>query len=189
MDIENGYFLASFRNKLDCENVLSKGPWIIFLQYLTVQPWSLFFNSAQNYPSSVMYWIRLPGLSSYFYKKFFLKEIGGLIRRVAKLDMNTDNKARGRFARMAVYVNLDKPLISHIYINGKAQRVEYEFLPTVCFHCGKYSHLKEGCPQKAFEPEPVKENTLVESMSDKVTVAAGGESKTDDSYGPWMLVE
>lgn len=37
MDIENG-FLASFQNKLDCEKVLSEGAWIIFYQYLTVQP-------------------------------------------------------------------------------------------------------------------------------------------------------
>ncbi|MBA0819115.1 hypothetical protein Gohar_022352 [Gossypium harknessii] len=31
----------------------------------------------------------------------------GVIGKVAKLDMNTDNKLRGHFARMAVYINLD----------------------------------------------------------------------------------
>ncbi|MBA0870976.1 hypothetical protein Goshw_019626 [Gossypium schwendimanii] len=30
MDIENGYFLVKFQNKLDCEKALSEGPWIIF---------------------------------------------------------------------------------------------------------------------------------------------------------------
>ncbi|MBA0766809.1 hypothetical protein Gotri_015813 [Gossypium trilobum] len=38
MDIKNGYFLAKFQNKLDCEKVLTEGPWIIFGQYLIVQP-------------------------------------------------------------------------------------------------------------------------------------------------------
>ncbi|MFQ6626055.1 hypothetical protein Gotur_006342 [Gossypium turneri] len=37
MDIENGYFLAKFKKKLDCEKVLFESPWIIFGQYLAVQ--------------------------------------------------------------------------------------------------------------------------------------------------------
>ncbi|PPD86400.1 hypothetical protein GOBAR_DD16661 [Gossypium barbadense] len=39
MDIENGYYLVKFQNKKDYGNVLSQGPWIIFGQYLTIQPW------------------------------------------------------------------------------------------------------------------------------------------------------
>ncbi|KAK5845045.1 hypothetical protein PVK06_001198 [Gossypium arboreum] len=30
MDIENGYFLVKFQNKMDCEKALAEGPWIIF---------------------------------------------------------------------------------------------------------------------------------------------------------------
>ncbi|MBA0729233.1 hypothetical protein Golax_022555 [Gossypium laxum] len=84
-----------------------------------------------------MSWIIFMGLPGYFYKRKILVEIGGLIGKVAKLDMNMDNRVRDRFARMAVYVNLDKPLV-----NGKMQRVEYEFLPTICFHRGRYGHVK-----------------------------------------------
>lgn len=64
-----------------------------------------------------------------------MKEIGGLISRVEKLNLNTDNKVRERFARMAVYINLDTPLISQVLINEKIERIEYKFLPTVCFIC------------------------------------------------------
>ncbi|KAK5843111.1 hypothetical protein PVK06_005546 [Gossypium arboreum] len=46
--------------------------------------------------------------------------------RVAKLDFKTDNGVRGRFARMAVYVNLGKALISHVFINGLLQKVNKE---------------------------------------------------------------
>lgn len=98
MDIENGYFLAKFQNKLDYEKILSGGPWIIFGQYLIVQPWTVAFNPAQAFSKVVMSWIRLPGLSGYLYKWKILVEIGGMIGKVAKLDMNTDNKAIGRFA-------------------------------------------------------------------------------------------
>ncbi|MFQ6630638.1 hypothetical protein Gotur_008451 [Gossypium turneri] len=37
MDIENGYFLAKFKKKLDCKKVLFESLWIIFGQYLAVQ--------------------------------------------------------------------------------------------------------------------------------------------------------
>lgn len=92
-----------------------------------------------------MLWIRFSGPLGYMYKHKILVEIGGLVGKVTKLDLNIDNRIRGRFTRMAVYVNLDKPLVSQIIINGKIQKVEYEFLPRVCFHCGRYGHMKDVC--------------------------------------------
>ncbi|PPD92944.1 hypothetical protein GOBAR_DD10110 [Gossypium barbadense] len=65
MDIENGYFLAKFQNSDDFERVLSQVPWIIYGQYLTVQPWSIEFDLARPFPSVVMSWINLPGLPGY----------------------------------------------------------------------------------------------------------------------------
>lgn len=55
MDIENGYFLVEFHNRLDCEKALSEGPWIIFDRYLTVQPWTKAFNPEQAFPSTVLF--------------------------------------------------------------------------------------------------------------------------------------
>lgn len=59
-----------------------------------------------------MSWIRLPSLPGYFYKWKILIEIGETVGKVAKFDMNTNNKVGGRFARLAIYINLDQPLIS-----------------------------------------------------------------------------
>lgn len=123
MDIENEYFLVKFQNKLDYEMALSEGPWIIFGQYLTVQPWTVSFDPSQAYPSIVKAWIRFPGLPGYLYNHKIIFEIGGMVGKVVKLDMNIDSRARGRFARMAVYVDLDKPLVSQILINGRKQNV------------------------------------------------------------------
>lgn len=53
------------------------------------------------------------------YKRKILVEIGGMVGKIVKLDMNTDNRAKGRFARMVVYVNLDRYLVSQILINSK----------------------------------------------------------------------
>ncbi|XP_016752428.1 uncharacterized protein [Gossypium hirsutum] len=145
MDIENGYFLVKFQNKMDCDKVLSEGLWTIFGQYLTVQPWTMAFDPTQAFPSVVMAWIRFLALPSYLYNRKIITEIRELVGKVVKLDMNTDNRTQGRFARMAVYVNLEEPLVSQILINGRIQKVEYESLSTICFHCGRYGHVENIC--------------------------------------------
>lgn len=40
-----------------------------------------------------------------------------------------------------------KPLVSQVLVDGAVQQVEYEALPTVCFGCGKYGHVKDLCPK------------------------------------------
>ncbi|KAK5843396.1 hypothetical protein PVK06_005852 [Gossypium arboreum] len=93
----------------------------------------------------VLTWIRLSNLPSNLYKRKIIEAIGGLIGKVVKLDLQTENQTRGRFARLAGYINLDRPLISQIYVDRVTQRVEYEALPIVCFVCGKYGHVKDLC--------------------------------------------
>ncbi|MBA0669678.1 hypothetical protein Goklo_029435 [Gossypium klotzschianum] len=103
MDVENGYFFVKFQSKEDYEKVLTEGPWTVF------------------------------GLPGYPYNKKILEEIRGMIEKVVKLDFNTDKRLRRRFSRLAIFVNLDKPLILQILINDKPQRVEYKPLSTIYF--------------------------------------------------------
>ncbi|MBA0554129.1 hypothetical protein Golob_013254 [Gossypium lobatum] len=74
----------------------------------------------------VLAWIRLPGLPSFMYKWRILEAIGGLVGNVVKLDLNTDSKTKCRFARMDVFVDLNKAIISQVMVNGELQSVEYE---------------------------------------------------------------
>ncbi|GMJ09311.1 hypothetical protein HRI_004600300 [Hibiscus trionum] len=180
MDVENDYFLVSFRTKADYQNALTKGPWTVFGHYLTVQPWMPLFSTSTPYPSSVMAWIRLPGLPVIMYKKNLIAEIGESIGEVIRIDYQTEHGRRGRFARMAVYVDLSKPLVSKLLINGNVQIVEYESLPTICFNCGKYGHLEIKCPDA--KPVP-------ESETNNEAPVDGDQRKKDDSFGPWMVVE
>ncbi|MBA0572150.1 hypothetical protein Golob_002510, partial [Gossypium lobatum] len=84
-----------------------------------------------------MAWVWLPGLPSFLYKRRILEEVGGLVDKVAKLDYKIDRGSRGRFARMAVFINLEKLLISQILVNDTVHRVEYEVLSAVCFACDR----------------------------------------------------
>ncbi|MBA0643792.1 hypothetical protein Goklo_028051 [Gossypium klotzschianum] len=69
MDIRNSYFLVKFLDKEDFDKVISQGPWVVFGQYLTMQPWKIDFNPAHPYLSVVKTWIRLQGLSGHLYKR------------------------------------------------------------------------------------------------------------------------
>ncbi|KAH1080301.1 hypothetical protein J1N35_020062 [Gossypium stocksii] len=146
MDMANGYHLVRFQCRVDYDVALSQGPWIVFGHYLTVQPWSVDFDPSRSFPYSVLAWIRFPSLPGFLYQKKILEEIGSLVGRVVKLDIRTNNRERGQFARMAIFVNLEKPLTSQVLVNGRLQRVEFEALPEVCFLYGKYGHLKNVCP-------------------------------------------
>ncbi|KAJ8762937.1 hypothetical protein K2173_023066 [Erythroxylum novogranatense] len=138
VDIENDYFEISFANPADFSRVLADGPWIVFGHNLTVQPWSLAFDPSHPYPTSTVSWIRIPNLPSSLYHKPLLEQVGSMVGKVIKIDERTLLATRGRFARMAVTVDLTQPLISRILVNGKLKVIEYEALPIACFHCGVY---------------------------------------------------
>ncbi|MFQ6662630.1 hypothetical protein Gotur_030417, partial [Gossypium turneri] len=93
----------------DYNRVLTQGPWIIYGQYLTL------------------------------YKRKIIEATGGLIGKVVKLDVQTDNQTRGRLSLT-------------VLSNGSNMN---EALPTVCFSCGKYENVKETCPSVATDKNPV----------------------------------
>ncbi|MBA0711180.1 hypothetical protein Golax_010395, partial [Gossypium laxum] len=76
-----------------------------------------------------MSWIRLPGLPGYMYERKILLEVGEMIRRVEKIDMNTDNRARWCFARVAVcgrYGHVNEACLNRVF----RPSVETETLPS-----------------------------------------------------------
>lgn len=121
------------------------GLWVIFGHYLTVRLWSSDFSIADDNLEKQVVWVRLPGLSEGFYSEFLLLAIGQVIGPMVKIDAHTNATAGGRFARMAVCMDINKRLVSHVRINGRLQRVEYESLPNVCFTCGLYGHNLSFC--------------------------------------------
>ncbi|KAL4346332.1 hypothetical protein GQ457_17G005970 [Hibiscus cannabinus] len=176
IDIDNDYFLVKFDARSDYLKVLTDGPWTIFGHYLTVEPWSVDFSTSQSYPSRIIAWIRLPGLPITCYKRSLLESIGSCIGSIVKIDFHSDNGSRGRFARMAIKINLRNPLVSKLVINGKVQLVEYESLPVVCFGCGMYGHVQDLCP-KAHSTTPTTTPTVPPESH---------QTPPRDPYGPWM---
>jgi hypothetical protein len=80
-----------------------------------------------------------------------------------------------------VEVDLTKPLLAMFTIKGCKYNVEYEGLHLLCTTCGRFGHYKEGCKEKAIQPEEI---TADKQVSREGRVFAGSEVK-----GPWIVVQ
>ncbi|XP_052289905.1 uncharacterized protein LOC127899817 [Citrus sinensis] len=140
------FFLFRFKTEGDAHYALTQGPWTILGHYLTVQQWNPHFNSSNDNIDNIVAWIRLLGMPLHYYHKR-VRMIGNVVGKVIRIHYNTESLTRGKFARIAVEVSLNKPLCSHFCLDGKMQKVEYENLPVISFNCGIYGHKNENCPQ------------------------------------------
>ncbi|KAL4386403.1 hypothetical protein GQ457_09G026060 [Hibiscus cannabinus] len=186
IDLENNYFLVRVEDPRDYKKILTDGPWTIYGNYLTVQPWSRSFSTLEKHPSRVVVWVRLPGLPYRYYSKAPFRRIAKIVGDVVKVDYNTKAGERGKFARLAVTVDLNKPLVPCIGIDGFIQNLEYEGLHHICYSCGVYGHLQEYCGSKDGQNEGAKKNPIVPEREK----ATNEECNTKrELFGPWMTVD
>ncbi|MBA0571103.1 hypothetical protein Golob_004694, partial [Gossypium lobatum] len=129
-------------------------------------PWSPNFSATQSEIKSKVIWIRLLGLPVGYYSNCLLRVIGQTIGLVVKLDVYTNCACRRRFTCLEMCVNLRKPLISKVRINGRLQRVEYKALPNICFKCGYSGHGTNLC-LRAKMTSPKGESKCVHPIMEK----------------------
>ena len=187
VDLENGYFLIHFDGKDDYLHALLNGPWSIYGSYLTVQPWSPMFNASEIFPASAVVWVRFPGMPLEYYHKSTLRSIAMIIGRMEKIDYATENGNRGKFARVAISIDLAKPLISRFKIDGRVQEVEYEDLPTICYSCGRFGHVVETCTFQNEAAAVANPNTSTKEVQQPKMVK--DFPVTGPNLGPWMHVQ
>lgn len=126
-----------------------------------------------------------------FYDPTSLLKIGIAIGPVLRIDSHTVNGARGRFSRLCVQVNLDKPLVRNVYIGKLAQSVQYEGINSLCFSCGRLDTRKrharltrELIKEKEKEQDPCTSSNIVGGLQH-------GRNKMEgmwEEYGAWMVV-
>lgn len=106
MDLENDFYLVRFHDGDDLNKVLSIGPLVVFGRYLSIRPWSMDFSTALTGFESQVVWIRLLGLPKGYYSDSLLRVIGQMVGPIFKMDAHIDGGQQGRFAKMAVSVDL-----------------------------------------------------------------------------------
>ncbi|CAL1354335.1 unnamed protein product [Linum trigynum] len=177
-------FLVKLSNDVDYFRALTEGPWTIFDHYLLIQQWTPAFRLSNKLPKSMIVWVQLPAFPVHLYHREVLFSLGNMIGRTIKLDYHTLHQQRARFARIAVEVDLSKPLITRIRLDGQWQYLEYENLPVVCFECGKIGHTKDTCP--TLNPPPPQLNLVVFGNPPAPATTCSPEEKV--GFGPWMQV-
>lgn len=159
--------------------MLNDGPWTILGHYLTISKWKPNFKPSAQEPHTTLAWVRFQGLPLEVFEEPSLMSAGNALGRAIRVDPITADMICGRYARVCVELNLDKPLIPMVAIWGKKYSVEYEGLHRICFHCGCYGHKMEACGTKA----PSSDNPPGVA-TDKPKIPC---STAATPFGPWML--
>ena len=146
VDLEQGFFLTRLSLREDFENVLKKGPWFIGDHFLSLRPWEPNFKPASASVSSIAVWVRLNALPIEYYNAEALQHIGKALGNVLRVDTFTASESRGRFARLCIQIDVDKPLITTILIGKLEEPILYEGIQRLCFGCGRVGHRRESCP-------------------------------------------
>ena len=66
--------------------------------------------------SSIVVWVRLHALPLELYETKVLKQIGEAIGKVLRIDAQTAMEMRGKYARLCIQVDMNKPLINTVLI-------------------------------------------------------------------------
>lgn len=146
IDLPNDYYIVKFNLEEDMNSVLCGGPWILPGQTLLVQKWRPDFDPLEEKICRMALWVRICGLPVKYYKHFTIAKIGKIIGDVVKVDQVTLAQARGKFARVCIEVDMNKPLRPFVEVENVAYGVVYEGIFMIFFECGCYGHVKDKCP-------------------------------------------
>lgn len=111
IDLENNYFLARFKSDEDKNFALTGGPWMIAGKYVVVQSWKPTFCPMEESINKMAVWIRISSLPLEFLYPELLTKIGNKLGTTFKVDINTSNQERGRFARLCVEIDLSAQVL------------------------------------------------------------------------------
>nr|XP_023911414.1 uncharacterized protein LOC112023031 [Quercus suber] len=155
--------------------------------------------------SLIAVWVRLCELPFELYETEVLKQIGESVGKVLRIDSHTAVEARGKYARLCIQIDINKPLVNTILIGRFEQPVSYEGLHNLCFSCGRLGHRVEACPftirkreeqtgspketQAGRDDVPHEEHASQQVPSGDATPVVCEVAETEGAYGPWMVVK
>ncbi|XP_015962326.1 uncharacterized protein LOC107486291 [Arachis duranensis] len=160
IDLTGEFFLVHFDNEGDYKHALFEGPWQVAGHYLLVQRWRPLFQPSEDGMQKLAVWVRIPELPVELYTYHFLWRAGEKIGTMLKIDQTTSIHSRRKFARLCVEVDLRNQLVPAIKVLGKEFKVEYEGLHLICFGCGKYGHIIDGCSESRRPEKESREATM-----------------------------
>ncbi|KAG5146216.1 hypothetical protein JHK84_031759 [Glycine max] len=205
--------LLAFTLAGDYNFALLEGMWMVANHYLILQRWRPLFLMNVEKEKNVAIWIQIQRLPIELYNDVFLNKIGSSLGKFLKVDRLTSIHYRGKFARICVELDLEKPLEMHIYVRGHKLYLEYEGLHSICFWCGLVRHKKDQCREvvevmsrfpleKQVEDEVVVVEPLLETslkeraninaiIANQPNIVTANQdcTKIDNRFGVWMITQ
>ncbi|XP_057422339.1 uncharacterized protein LOC130716152 [Lotus japonicus] len=181
-DIHHGYFLVQFDLQDDRERAMAGAPWMIYDHYLAVKPWTSDFVAANSKINTTAVWIRIPGLGFQFYDESILVTLASAVGTPIKVDMNTTDMQRGKYARICVEIDLSEPVLGRVGLCGVWYNIEYEGLHLLCSKCGCYGHLARTCTGKPVK-QPASQSKPTANTAPDTPVAAAASPGSQGQQG------
>lgn len=95
------------------------------------------------------------------------------------MDENAFKASRGKFAKVCVEVDLNRPVLLKFRLNRRVRHIEYEVFHQIYFHCGYFDHCLEGCPEVIIAQ---KERGVGDGAMDRNSYVVEGEVALCDSH-------
>ncbi|KAI0488460.1 hypothetical protein KFK09_028293 [Dendrobium nobile] len=168
------------------EEILEGGPWYIGGSIIGLDKWSPNFSPETLKGLTAPIWIRLPCLPLHCLDEENICRIASKIGSPIYLDGNSFKWGKREYVRVCVRLNLDEKIPKGVWIEGSFQKVEYERISSLCYHCGKLGHTKNHCSllinsSLVTAPEVIKKKVNSAEEIDKDYV--------QDELGPWIQVK
>lgn len=96
-------------------------------------------------------WVQCYNLPLVLLHKDFIQKGGSKVGVVGEIDRRENGLSLGRYARIKVHINVNRPLKQHIrvYVNKDDDDVivllSYERLPYFCYNCGHIGYAFRDC--------------------------------------------
>ncbi|KAJ8767074.1 hypothetical protein K2173_012632 [Erythroxylum novogranatense] len=155
IDLEQEFFLVKFLEDSDFMHALTDGPWLIYGQALSVQRWVPAFRPKHGTVDRAATWIHIPDLPIARYHPEILTALENMVGRTVKLDTMTLQAHRGRYARIAMEIDLSFPLRTSVTLDGETLPVFHNFATPVAKWAMRLLFAPNACvpPTSTVQPK------------------------------------
>lgn len=148
--VGKGFFVFVFDSAEDRNLIFKNGPYFMGPQGLYLNKWSPDFYPAQDVPTAVPVWVRLPHLPLHCWNPKSLQIIGNALGNYID---QAPRKDQYSCARICVEVDLEEGLPEAIKLTvagwTHVQELDYEQIPFKCRHCHGYGHFAKYCKKRS----------------------------------------
>ncbi|KAL2936882.1 LINE-1 retrotransposable element ORF2 protein, partial [Bienertia sinuspersici] len=131
------------------------GPWSIQGAHIHVQYWVPGFKPSNASIDKSPVWMNLPELPIEFYEQSILQKVGDQIGSTIKIDANTLEGGKRRYAGVCILVKANTTPPSGAWIGKNYQPITFSEGPWYCSSCNAFGHASRACMgKKHWDPKP-----------------------------------